>query len=170
MSTIVRLFLNGSPAAIPWGVGAIIVDAVKLMQRGRLASHIGKEAFVDAPAWIYCDAASAIAFPILVLWIAAAITHTGPCFPFWSASSPIAVASILSSDGRVFGAAAGLHVAVPQIVGRNDMLVAAVTAAKPVRIAVLCMSKRDDSQKIEALRCEVFDRVRHPYRYTIQEG
>jgi hypothetical protein len=153
------LLTPGSPAAIPLGVRAIIVDAVELMFQGWLSSHIGEKVGIIVPARVGDDAATAVVLPILVLGVEAAISHAGPSFPFRSTSSPVAVASVFAANGGVFSAAARRHGSAFQIGGRNGVFIAAVAKANPVSVAAFCVSQRDNGQEVEASASEIEDLV-----------
>lgn len=167
LAAVQRLLAACRPPAVFGRVGAIVVNSVELMIRRWSTAHVSEKADVVVPVRVDCDAPAAITLPILVLGIATAVAHVGPDFPFGSVSSPIAVSRIFAADGCVFGAAAGSHISGLQVRGRNDMVGAAVTTAKPVRVAGLCVSQRDDSEEAETLVCKV---AYHPYQYAMREG
>ena len=172
MFTIVRLFFDGSPAAIIRSVWAVVVDAVELVQWRWFAAHVGKEVFVNIPAWVHRNAAPTIAFPIFILGIAGAVACAGPAFPFGSAAGPITVAGICATDSRVLVAATRSSCSTFQIVGSDNFFIAAITLDKPVCIATACVGQFRDGQKIEASACEVENLIftfGHAPRYTIGE-
>ena len=170
MSTIVRLFFDCRPAAIPWGIRTIVIDAIKLVRGRWFSSHIGKEVFVKIPTRIHRYASASVALPILIAWAASSVTSARPSLPFWRAAGPITVASVFAPDSFILFAAARLDVVVSEVESFNDMIVATVTKAQPVRVPAVCVSQRDDGQEIETLADEAFDLISHPSRYAIQEG
>ena len=173
MPAIIRLFFDGSPTAIIGSVRTAVVDAVKLMRGRWFTSHVGKEIFVNIPAWIHRDATPTIAFPIFIFGIVGAVACARPTFPFWCAARPIAVAGICAPDSSVFVATARSGCPTFQIVGSDNFFIAAIASNKPVSIATACVGQLCDDQQIEALTYKIENLIftlGHTPRYTIGEA
>jgi hypothetical protein len=155
MSAIVRLLFDGSPAAIPRGVGTIVVDAVKLMLRGWFAAHVGKKIFVDVPSGVHRYASASVVFPILVAWTAGSVASAGPTFPFGSAASPITMASIFSPDSGILSTTAGLGVSASKVSARNNVLFSTVTQTEPIS-STATFGQGDDGQLTKFLANHVY--------------
>lgn len=153
MTAVVRLFFGGSPAAIPRGVGAIIVDAIKLMLRSRFASHISEKRGVVGE--LKFDSAASVIFPVFVLWIVAPFARARPTFPFRAAI--ITVFGILLANGCIFGATTRLDAAILKIATGDGVLFSTIALTEPVRVSVFGMRQRNDCQEAKTLTCQVLD-------------
>jgi hypothetical protein len=169
-TSVQSLFTSSRPAAIVRGVGTVVVDAIKLMVWRWTSSHVSEKADVTIPTRIDRYASAAVALPIFVFGIAAAIAHIRPNFPFWSAIGPITMIGVASTDSGVFIASAGPCSSALQINGSYGVAIAADTEAKPVSIAIVDVSQRGDRQEAESLSGKIFDWVGHTSRYTIWEA
>lgn len=155
-AAVVGLFFCGRPAAVSGFVAHAVVDAIKLMARSWFPAQLGKEDGIIVPNGRKFNSTSAVAFPVFVVRIATAVAGSRPRFIFWSVIA-LAVAGVGTTDSRVFVAPARFGAAGFQVVGLNDMVIAAIAAAEPVGVAAFRMRQRDDRQKVEFLACEVFE-------------
>ena len=78
-----HLLLLGCPAAIPWFVVSIVIDAIKLMLGACAASHVGKKILVFHPAFANSYSSTAPVFPIFTIAVTTAFTHRAPRSPLW---------------------------------------------------------------------------------------
>lgn len=143
LSPVVRLDLPRRPSTIPLRVGAVIVDPVNRVCRGRFMTHIAVERLKGRkPLSTHDDSSPAVVFERLVLWAAASGSHRNPRSIFGrtislTRTSVFSVTSLSHFSGNT---SARLACTIPQCARLNPSLSAAIAATRDVGRATRCYS------------------------------
>lgn len=121
------------PAAVFWGVRAVVVDAVDAVFRRWARSHVRQEGFERMePARADRNAAPSVPVVVRVVRIGRAAFHRTPTIQGFRGMPPSGVSVRNEGRAQAFSsqAAAGLRVAVIKRLGARDVFIPAFAAAK----------------------------------------
>jgi hypothetical protein len=151
--------IMNNPAAVPRGVRAVVVDAVKTVFRAWFASHVGEKGRVVVP--IEGDAASAVVGIILPFGIEASLAGGSPRPPFWRQAISMFVVGLAKT---VFcTASTRLGLPVSQVATEGNMLISTVALTAPASLAASNIGKRKYNETTKTLACEVYSNSAHRF-------
>ena len=156
MTAIISLLFRRSPTAIAGFVRTVVVDAVERQSKRRIA-HVGIEVFKYEPSFTDCDAATAVVFPVFVVWIGAASEHFRPSIIRcrFALSRGLSVFLAASAKNIEFVASTADRVSGSQVANHNDARRSASAEALPAGISHLRGEDAQRGQATEFLPCDI---------------
>jgi len=154
-TTIFVLFTSGRPYAIGGRIFSIIVSTFKHMFGCWSASHVCDEITIVRPSFAYRDAATAVIFICLIVWIVASIAHVSPNRPF---RCSFCFAMLQQSFAMKFNSetSARESVATGQMFSLNDFFISTVTVTQPIPVTFSIAVELDCDQPSESMSRDIY--------------
>lgn len=131
-SGIALLLGAGRPPAVSWLVVAVVVDPVNGIVGRRAAAHVGQEVGEGvAPPLADGNPTTAIVRKPRSGWAVATADHRTPAVPLWRQAPGNGTRPPAGGGFFALKATAGLNVSRSQVMGKDDLFVAAVAATEP---------------------------------------
>jgi hypothetical protein len=152
------LHFSSCPAAIPWRVRAIVVNAVECEFWVWPPSHIGKKIDIIVPTWVNRYASAAVVFVGLALRVVASLAQSVPCFVFRCNGMADGVPVF---DGKSHSeTTAGFSNSSLYIASKGDCYFSAVALTTESSKVVFGVKERKDKKAVETL-VDNFNMFRH---------
>lgn len=135
IASVVRLLEFGCPAAVLWGIRAVVVNALNRVFVRWAPSHVGDEIIKRLPSVAHGYAASTVVLVSLVVWFPTSLAHNLPDAILRALAVAVCAVSLsrASACSLAIKASTTGGVAVPKVLADHLRLCPALTSAEPIR-------------------------------------
>ena len=155
---IVSLLQWSGPAAIPWSVGTIVVDAIQRHAGIWAAPHVAQEGREIVPPLVaHGDAATAPSRIVVVVFAVATPLSSLPRSPLFRRPSDrrLSVSDLRSTDALVSQTPATLGESGPERGKKHDALAATIAGTPPSRVSTDAPKALNGNESSESLSSEI---------------